>query len=376
MTVEFTHRLRVARNVFDPGNPTLRALLAPPRPGGEAEVCVCADEGVLAAHENLPGRIAEWAAAEGVPPVALRGPLIAVPGGEASKNDAALLETVIGRLHAAGLCRRGYVLAVGGGAVLDVVGLAAALVHRGVQLVRVPSTTLAQADSGVGVKNGVNAYGEKNFLGTFAVPAGVVLDPSLLATLDPQVYLAGFAEVVKVGLVRDGELFEQVEAGVDAILDRRMEVVEPLIVRSAELHFRHIVEGGDPFETGPARPLDFGHWAAHWLEVESEFTIPHGQAVAIGLALDTVISSRVAGLSRPSVDRVLGALARLGLPVFDERLRDVERLVEALESFRRHLGGELTVALLTDIGSTDDVHALESSVIAESVARLEGMKGG
>ena len=213
---------------------------------------------------------------------------VTIPGGEESKNSPVVLERILQIIHDAGIDRQSYVMVVGGGAVLDAVGYAAAIAHRGVRLVRLPTTTLSQADSGVGVKNGVNAFGKKNYLGVFSPPWAVVNDQSLLSTLSDRDWRCGFAEAVKVGLVKNAALFEDIEAQVGRISERHLDAALPVIRKSAELHLRHITESGDPFELTSARPLDFGHWAAHKLEQMTQFRLRHGEAVAIGVALDTV----------------------------------------------------------------------------------------
>ncbi len=202
------------------------------------------------------------------------------------------------RLVSLGVDRHAFVVGIGGGALLDPVGYAAASTHRGVRLVRVPTTVLAQNDSGVGVKNGVNAFGVKNFLGTFAPPFAVLNDSRFLRTLPPRDTIAGMAEAVKVALIRDAAFFALARGATPragAVRARRP--WRTMIRRCAELHMRHIAQGGDPFETGSARPLDFGHWAAHKLESADRHELRHGEAVAIGLALDTRYSALAGMLS-------------------------------------------------------------------------------
>ena len=201
------------------------------------------------------------------------GPVQLVPGGEAIKNDIHVLERMLKVMHAADLDRRSYVVVIGGGAVLDTVGFAAAIAHRGIRLVRLPTTTLAQADSGIGVKNSVNLFQKKNWLGTFAVPWGVINDAAMLSTLSDRDFMCGFAEAVKVSLLRCPQLFDELERSADAIRRRDGSVAGGIIRRSAELHMDHITRGGDPFEANEARPLDFGHWSAHRLEALSDFSL-------------------------------------------------------------------------------------------------------
>ena len=256
-------------------------------------------------------------------------------------------------------------------------GFAAATAHRGVRHVRIPSTTLSQADSGVGVKNGLNAFGQKNFIGTFAPPFAVINDFNLLRTLPPREQRAGFGEAVKVACIRDAAFFEELEAGADRLVAFEPVAVKRLIYRCAELHLEHIANGGDPFETGSARPLDFGHWAAHKLEQLSRFRIRHGEAVAIGMALDVIYSRQLGWLPAPAADRILNLLERLGFLLFaPELLKDDavchHQILDGLEEFRQHLGGELTITLLRDIGVGAETHEMDPARVMAAVEELQG----
>ena len=282
-----------------------------------------------------------------------------VPGGELIKNDIHILERMLKVMHAANLDRRSYVVVIGGGAVLDAVGFAAAIAHRGIRLVRLPTTTLAQADSGIGVKNSVNLFQKKNWLGTFAVPWGVVNDTGLLRSLSHRDFICGFSEAVKVSLLKSPAMFQQLERSAEAIC-RRDELASSEMIRwSAQLHLDHITRGGDPFEALEARPLDFGHWSAHRLETLSDFELRHGEAVAIGVAVDTVYSSLVHGLSAAAADRVLSCLRQLGFELYHPVLADMEAVFAGLEEFRQHLGGRLTLTMISRIGQSLEVHDVD-----------------
>lgn len=367
------HRVFFTRNAFIPTNPLLADVL-----GGSGlapgRVLVTIDDGLAQAQPALPARIEAWF--ESRPgPFTLAAPPLALPGGEAAKNSWVLVSEVLATIEQLRLCRHSYVLAVGGGAHLDVVGFAAAIAHRGLRHVRLPSTTLAQADSGVGVKNGINAFGRKNFVGTFAPPFAVINDLALLDALPARDKRAGYAEAVKVALIRDAAFFDWIESRVGALAGFEPAALETLIHRSAELHVTHIATGGDPFESGSARPLDFGHWAAHKLEALSDYRLRHGEAVAIGLALDTVYSRRVGLLDGTACDRVLRLLEQLGFRLFAEELlhRDASgsfTLLGGLAEFREHLGGELTVTLLAEVGRGLEVHAMDPEIVGHSLQEL------
>jgi 3-dehydroquinate synthase len=292
------------------------------------------------------------------------------------KNEWSRVVEILELIHRHHIDRHNYVAVVGGGALLDMVGLAAATAHRGVRLIRIPTTTLAQDDSGVGVKNGVNAFGKKNFIGTFAPPFAVINDFDLLASLSDRDKRAGYIEAVKVACIRDSEFFVRLEQDALALAAFEPEPMKHLIRRSAELHLNHIANGGDPFEMGSARPLDFGHWAAHKLEQMSEYRLRHGEAVAIGIALDVLYSVRQGLLARPAAERILSLLERLGFTLFDPELKSVAAsgelgVLEGLEEFREHLGGELTITLLSDIGRGLEVHSMDIRHVRQSLQDLE-----
>jgi 3-dehydroquinate synthase len=304
-----------------------------------------------------------------------------VPGGEQVKNDPALLARLQHRLVDLGIDRHEFVVGVGGGAFLDLIGFVAATTHRGVRHVRVPTTVLAQNDSGVGVKNGVNAFGVKNLLGSFAPPFAVLNDASFLRTLHPRDKVAGIAEAVKVALIRDGVFFEWLEASADALHDCEPAAMTRMIRRCAELHMRQIAHGGDPFETGSARPLDYGHWSAHKLEALTAHELRHGEAVAIGLALDTRYSVQVGMLAPGEEERVYRLLKRLGFylwhPAMETRdEKDELVLLRGIEEFREHLGGELTITLLRAVGVGEEVHHMDRDQILHAIAWLRRRETG
>lgn len=374
--ISVRHRLRVffTENVFEPGNPALPEALSEPTAGARRRALVLLDAGLAAAQPALAARIAAFFSTRRDLPELVCAPAT-LAGGEAAKNDWAQVERVLAWIERHGMDRQSFVLAAGGGAFLDVVGLAAALAHRGVRLVRLPSTTLAQCDSGVGVKNGVNAFGKKNFIGTFAPPWAVINDFQLLESLPPRDRRAGLVEAVKVALIRDAAFFAELEAAAPRLRAFEPAAMRRAIFRCAELHVEHIATSGDPFETGSARPLDFGHWAAHKLEALSGFELRHGEAVAIGLALDTVYSRRVGLLDAAAAERVLGLLEALGFDLFTPNVppggSDVRALIEqGLEEFREHLGGPLTVTLLRAIGRGVEVNAIQMPAMAEAFNEL------
>ena len=366
--VPFVQRLRFTRDVLGIDRHVLADLLEPSE-GQLARVQFWLDANVAAAQPRLPAKIQDFAA-EFADRVVLAGPPQTVPGGEALKNDIHALQPLLTEFHAARLDRRSYVVVIGGGAVLDTVGFAAAIAHRGLRLVRVPTTTLGQADSAVGVKNGVNLFHTKNWLGAFAVPWAVINDAHLLETLSDRDFLAGFSEAVKVALLMDSRLFAELCGAAARIRDRDLSVCLPIIRRSAELHLQHITHGGDPFEMLQARPLDFGHWSAHKLEAMTGFELRHGEAVAIGIAIDAVYASLALGLDPRDAARVVACLIQLGFLLDHPQLSDLPQLLAGLEEFRQHLGGRLTLTMLQGIGQPVNVHDIDRNLMGRAIEQV------
>jgi 3-dehydroquinate synthase len=371
--VHWTHRLRFTTRVFDPGNVTLRDVL-PDAAEDPARVLAVIDSGLAQRWPKLEEQIRRYADAHRSR-LSLAGQPLIVPGGEDAKNDRSVFDSIIAAIDGAGLCRRSYVLAIGGGAVLDVAGFAAASAHRGVRIIRLPTTTLAQDDAGVGVKNGINALGKKNFLGAFAVPWAVINDVEFLTTLTDRDWRSGLSEAVKVAVVKDRKFFDAIARAAPRLIARDLPTMGEIVHRSAELHLQHIALGGDPFELREARPLDFGHWSAHKLEQMTGFRLRHGEAVAIGIALDVTYSALQGWLSEPERDQILAVLRGLGFEPLDVSLCKADDLLAGLEEFREHLGGRLTITMLRGIGQAFEVYSVDHAIVIEAVSRLAGEAG-
>jgi len=373
--VDYQLRVYFTERVFDLANPVLKNVLGEGDSGAARKTLVVLDESVARAYPGLEAQIETWFAA-GADSLNLVRPPLVIEGGERAKNSNAHVSEIHAQIDRCRIDRHAYIVAVGGGALLDTVGLAAATAHRGVRLVRIPTTTLSQADSGVGVKNGINAFGKKNFIGTFAPPFAVINDFQWLATLSPRDKRSGYAEAVKVALVRDRNFFETLERDAPALREFEPAAMLRLIYRCAELHLDHISTSGDPFESGVARPLDYGHWSAHKLEGLSDYRIRHGEAVAVGIALDAIYSRNAGFLDSASAERILKLLEEVGFELFaDELLRadqaNALRVLEGLEEFREHLGGQLTLTLLKGIGQGFEVHQMDRAKIIEAVYELK-----
>ncbi len=369
--VPFEYPVVFTHDALAPENPTLADALARREPEKRHRALFVVDDGVLAANPAILQRIAAYVRSHAEGMEAAGEPMV-VPGGERSKNDRAIVDAVLMRIDGERLDRHAFVVAIGGGAVVDMVGYAAAIAHRGVRLLRMPSTVLAQADSGVGVKCGINAFGKKNFLGAFAPPFAVVCDARFLETLSPRDRRAGMAEAVKVALVKDAAMFDWLEASAPRLASGEASLVRELVRKSADKHLEHIARGGDPFEMGSARPLDFGHWAAHKLESLTHNALRHGEAVAIGLAIDAMVSHALGLCDSTVPDRAAAALRALGFRLWDDALERTDDLLEGLDEFRQHLGGELTITMLSGVGSGREVHAVDPAHVRAAIARLRG----
>ena len=332
----------------------------------QTRVLVVIDENVVKSHVDLIAQIKSYAFAHKIDLV--RAPVI-VPGGEQVKRDLSHLDTIYQLVADENIDRHSYILAIGGGAVLDAIGYAAATAHRGVRLVRMPTTVLAQNDAGVGVKTGVNYLGRKNYLGSFAPPFAVINDFNLLSTLTPRDKRAGIAEAIKVALIKDQAFFDTLYQNRNKLAAFEDKAMQYMIIRCAELHLAHIQNCGDPFEMGSARPLDFGHWSAHKLEELSGYQLRHGEAVAIGIAMDTLYSYRQNMISKAMCDQVIILLVELGFDLSNTFLAQLE-VKSALEEFREHLGGSLCITLLTSLGSAQEVNHIDCALMQECVDYL------
>ncbi len=367
LTIQHQYPVVFTRELFSRQNPILAEVL---RQAGQQRhrILVAIDSGVLAADPSLPERAQAYAQFHANLMELLMPPLV-VRGGEICKDDPREVTTLHMLVAKAHLCRQSFVMVIGGGAVLDAIGYATATAHRGLRLLRVPTTTLAQADAGIGVKNAINALGRKNFLGTFAPPFAVFNDFEFLATLPPRELRAGLAEAVKVALVKDAATFA-------ALYEHRLQLgafqpdaIEVAIHRCAELHLNHIRDGGDPFERRSARPLDFGHWLAHKLEEISHGELRHGEAVAIGIAVDAHYSARVGSISTQDLARIVETLRDVGFTLWHECLRCVDIGV-AMQEFQEHIGGPLTLTVLDGIGGQRDVTEIDLGLMRECIATL------
>jgi len=376
ISVPFEYDVVFTKHVFAPENDSLAGVLET----DPARLVFFVDDGLLAHWPGLSDDIAAWCDAR-AGSVELAAEIQVVPGGERIKNSIDILDRVGKLAGDLGLDRHSYAVIVGGGAVLDAVGFAVATVHRGLRQVRIPTTVLSQDDSGVGVKNGLNRFGMKNFYGTFAPPSAVINDTEFLKTLELRDWLAGIAEAFKVAIIKDRPFLDFLAENAELLLSRDQQVMEEVVTRTATLHLDHIRSGGDAFEAGSSRPLDFGHWVAHRLEAMTDYEIRHGEAVAIGMAVDMHCAVDLGLLTGSERDYVISAIRAMGLPLWHEAMlrRDGGgelELMAGLAQFREHLGGELTLAMPDGLGQQVDISDLPRASIEKALETLRADAAG
>lgn len=369
-SVQFTYPVHFTAHLFSLENTVLRDVAK----GGTSKMLFVIDDGVSNSHPQLLRQIKEYGKRHSIE---LCGEPIILHGGEGCKNDPQLVETIVEAVNHYGVDRHSYIVGIGGGAILDLVGYVAAISHRGIRHIRIPTTVLAQNDSGIGVKNGINAFGKKNFLGTFAPPFAVINDHTFLTTLHERDWRSGISEAIKVALIKDASFFSYLKANAAKLVARDMHVMQELIYRCGQMHLDHIA-GGDPFEAGSSRPLDFGHWSAHKLEGLTHYDIRHGEAVAVGMCLDSVYSHLAGMLSKSDLDEIIGLVKSLGFGVYFPELgqeldnpESPDSVLSGLKEFREHLGGKLTIMLLEKIGKGVEVHEMDLGKIRKAIRELE-----
>jgi len=369
-SVAYAYKLYFTTDIFISENTLFRDIMATYKPKSRIKVLFIIDDGVVKKHKNIIAKIDNYCNTH-QKSLELTESII-VKGGEHSKNSERSVNKVLKGINENGICRHSFVIAIGGGAVIDMAGYAAAIAHRGVKLIRIPTTVLSQNDSAVGVKNSVNVFGKKNFIGTFAPPYAIINDSNFLTTLEQRDWIAGVAEAIKVALIKDASFFDYVRKHTRELREREMEAMQYTIYRCAEMHMQHIAGGGDPFENGSSRPLDFGHWAAHKLEHMSNYSIRHGEAVAKGIALDVTYAHLMGLIPAQVLDQIIKVMQQIG---FDLQIpvksgTEINELLNGIQEFREHLGGELTITLISGIGKKHDVHQIDIEIMKEAIAKL------
>jgi len=366
-SVNYSFPVVFTRDVFNINNSVLCDIL---RNLGQrsSKILAVIDSEIMNAIPRLAEKIDTYAKYHHKVMEFVSSPLI-IGGGEICKQNSLEVEKIQSLIDKHHLCRHSFALAIGGGAVLDAVGFAAATAHRGIRLIRMPTTTLAQNDAGVGVKTGINAFGRKNFLGAFAPPFAVINDFDFLKSLTERDLRGGIAEAVKVALIKDRVFFDFLYRERHRLALFVPEMMEKMIIRCAELHIEHIRTSGDPFEFGSSRPLDFGHWSAHKIEELTDGNVKHGEAVAIGIALDALYSFHLGLINEMELHKIITILEDIGFELYHWTLgwMDIEK---AIREFQEHIGGELTIILLKGIGDKVEVHDIDKELYRKCIDTL------
>ena len=365
-SVRFEYKVFFTEHLFSKTNGAFKDFLNSQRTDTNKKILFVIDEGVSDHHPLLENDIRKYFS--DVKGFTLIDKFITIEGGEQAKNSEHLFYKLVDAVDEFGIDRHSYIAAIGGGSILDLVGYAAAVSHRGIRHIRIPTTVLSQNDSGVGVKNGINYAFKKNFLGTFVPPVAVFNDFLFLTTLPIEEWRSGISEAVKVALIKDRSFFEWLQQNSAALASRNMQAMQQLIRQCAKMHLDHI-SSGDPFEMGSSRPLDFGHWSAHKVEQLSEFTVRHGEAVALGIALDSVYSYLSGRISEQNAKSIVTLLKDLGFSITHPLMEinnENSRILQGLNEFREHLGGKLTIMLLNAIGKGEEVHELDAKLLIKA----------
>ena len=368
--VNFKYSLHFTSAVFESNNGLLAEVIKSYKPKEQVKLLFVVDDGVLKKHPKLIESIRNYCLVHSSQ--LLFTECLVIAGGEIAKNNYDNVDRIISAINNNAICRHSFVVVIGGGAVIDMAGYAASVAHRGVKLIRIPTTVLSQNDAAIGVKNGINAYNKKNFIGTFAPPYAIINDIDFLTSLEQRDWIAGVAEAIKVALIKDELFFKTIKENAIKLKERDMEAMLQTIYRCAEMHMEHIAKGGDPFENGSSRPLDFGHWSAHKLEQMSNYSLRHGEAVAKGIALDLTYSHLVGFISIEILDEILEVMLDIGfdlsIPVSGDT--EMQELLKGIQEFREHLGGELTITLIDGIGQKMDVHKIDIELMKNAVHSL------
>lgn len=369
-TVNYEYPVIFTNGVFNPENNSFRNVVE--HAGKQRHrVLVIVDSGVITAHPDLEIQVQTYFSQHN--DIMLQaGDIFVVPGGEIAKQDLQIINQIYQLIADQAICRHSFVAVIGGGAVIDAVGYAVATAHRGVRLIRMPTTVLAQNDAALGVKNAINLNQRKNFIGTFSSPWAVICDYDFLETLDDRDKRAGMAEAIKVALIRDRAFFGFLYKQREGLARFEKKPLQTLINQCAKLHLEHIATNGDPFENGSARPLDFGHWLAHKLEELSQNQLRHGEAVAIGIAVDSHYSYQLGWISAKELKMILELFDTLGFNLNTELLKQVNTET-ALDEFRQHLGGQLTITLVKGIGQSQEVDYIDTDVMLKSIDYIAGL---
>jgi 3-dehydroquinate synthase len=290
------------------------------------------------------------------------------PAGEASKDMQTSLR-IVDRLRARGADRTSALIALGGGVVGDITGFVASIYMRGIPYVQVPTTLLAQVDSSIGGKTGIDLANGKNILGTFYQPKGVFIDLAFLKTLEPRELKNGLAEVVKYGIIDDPELFGILESKADAIKKGNADLLKEIVTRSCRIK-KGVVEI-DELEKGVRRILNFGHTIGHAIETESGYTISHGDAVSMGMVASATISERMHHLPTEDRERIIALIRAMGLPDRISTSLKPKEIIARMKGDKKKAGDVLNFVLLKKIGMPFVMSDVPEPLIRKTIEELQ-----
>jgi 3-dehydroquinate synthase len=371
--IRFKYNIIFTTDIFNTNNKTIINILNKLNKN-KKKVLLFIDKNVYKTNDYLKTKIKEYIKTNENYINLVCDPIL-ITGGEKIKNHYNIVKYAYKIIDTYKICRQSYVLAIGGGTLQDLIGFITSTAHRGIKLIRIPTTTLSQDDSGVGVKNGINFNNKKNFIGCFNTPYAVINDFNFLHSLKKENFIEGFSEAIKVALIKNKKLFYLIKNNTKEILNRNKIITEKIIYICAKIHAEHISKKGDPFELTSSRPLDFGHWSAHKIESLSKYKISHGKSVAIGIALDCTYSYIMKILKRSNWKNIINTLLNLKLPIYSKELSLTEnnenKIFKGLEEFREHLGGKLTITLIKNIGKKIETHHINKSIYEKSIKLLK-----
>lgn len=366
--IKFNYKILFTKNVFNKKNKILLKALNE-HTKTKKNIIIFIDKNILKIKPNIEKNIISYCNVY-KKYINLKCDPIKITCGEKIKNHYNLAKILYKIIDDYKICRQSYIISIGGGTLQDLIGFIASTAHRGVKTIRIPTTTLSQDDSGVGVKNGINFNNKKNFIGCFNPPDAVINDINFLTYLKEKNFIEGFSEAIKVALIKNKNFFYFIKNNINKILKKDTKIIEKIVYKSAKIHADHISKKGDPFEKKSARPLDFGHWVAHKIEALSKYKISHGEAVAIGLALDCTYSYLIKILDKKEWKDIINTLLDIKLPIFNIALLN-KNLLNGLDEFREHLGGKLTITLIKKIGEKIETHHINKNIYKHAIKKLK-----
>jgi len=363
--------------VFDPSNPVLAQAMDRLNENRVHRAMVFIDSNVADLLPQVTQHITQYFEAYANDIELAEEPRV-LPGGEGIKNDIEVIGPLATALANAHLCRHSYVIVVGGGAVLDAIGFAASVTHRGLRTIRIPTTILAQSNAGVGVRTAVNYAGMKNAIGSFAPPFAVINDWQFLHSLPDREWMAGITEAFRMGIICDRDFFEDLCTLAGVLSQRNAETIQKVVQHSAYLYLSRMSIQNDPFETQVGQPLDFAYWGAHKLEILSNCEIGHGEAVAMGILIDCRYATERGWMPEEEFAKIHQAFSTLGLPLWFAELELVGadgnlEILQGLPEFQEQKGGPLSITFPHGIGAFRNESIVDLAVMEQALNRLKAL---